>query len=257
MQDFLKTDFDISKIVFALRVPAGSGDAVHLNRPSHGLAIHLEGRKIYRFEGHKPIVVQKNDIIYMPKGSNYVVNAERQGECFAINFDFYENKTFEPLVFHTKNSLRFIEAFKRAAKVWQTKQPGYISACKAELYTVLSAMEKEFSTYISGEKQELISPAVEYIHENYTNESISISEISKMCNITPEYFRSLFKKTFGSSPVKYINELKISRAKELLGSGLYSVFEAATLSGYSDPSHFSREFKKAVGISPARFKENS
>ena len=257
MQDFLKTDFDISKIIAALQVPAGSGDAVHLNRPSHGLAIHLEGRKIYRFTGRKPIIVQKNDIIYMPKGSSYVVKAERQGECFAINFDFYEDKTFEPLVFHTKNSSRFIEAFKRAAKVWQTKQPGYISACKAELYTVLSAMEKEFSTYISGEKQALISPAVGYIHENYTTENISIAKVSEMCGITPEYFRSLFKKTFGSSPIKYINELKITRAKELLGSGLYSVSEAATLSGYSDPSHFSREFKKAVGISPARFKENS
>ena len=257
MRNFLNTNFDISKIVIAIHVPAGSGVAVHVNRPSHGLAIHLEGRKIYRFEGNKSIVVQKNDIIYMPKGSSYVVTTEKPGACCAINFDFFEDKLFEPFVFHTKNSLRFIEAFKRAAKVWQAKQAGYMSACKAELYTVLSAMEKEFSTYISGENQELISPAVEYIHENYTTENISISEISKMCNITPEYFRSIFKKAYGSSPVKYINELKISRAKELLGSGLYSVSEAATLSGFSDPSHFSREFKKAVGISPARFKENS
>lgn len=253
MKDFLNTDFDISKIIAALQVPAGSGDAVHINRPSHGLAIHLEGRKIYRFEGRKPMVVQKNDIIYMPKGSSYLVKAERQGECFAINFDFYEDKTFEPLVFHTKNSLRFIEAFKRAAKVWQTKQPGYISACKAELYSVLSAMEKEFSSYLSGEKQALISPAVEYIHENYTTENISIAKISEMCGITPEYFRSIFSSQFGTSPVKYINSLKLTRAKELLGSGLYSVGEAAALSGFSDMAHFSREFKKNVGICPSKY----
>ena len=67
MRNFLNTNFDISKIVIAIHVPAGSGVAVHVNRPSHGLAIHLEGRKIYRFEGNKSIVVQKNDIIYVKK----------------------------------------------------------------------------------------------------------------------------------------------------------------------------------------------
>lgn len=254
MQNFLNTDFDISKIIVVLQIPAGNSDAVHLNRPSHGLAIHLEGRKIYRFEGRKPIVVQKNDIIYMPKGSNYVVEVEKLGACFAINFDFSQSKSFEPFVFHTKNSLRFIEAFKRAARVWQTKQPGYLSACKAELYGLLSAMEKEFYTYISGKNQTLISPAVEYIHENYTTENISIAKISEMCGITPEYFRSLFKNAFGCSPVKYINELKITRAKDILDTGLYSVSDAATLSGFSDPAHFSRKFKESVGISPSKYR---
>ena len=74
-----------------------------------------------------------------------------------------------------------------------------------------------------------------------------------MCSITPGYFRSIFKSFYGVSPKSYINGLKIARAKELLASGMYSVTEAAVMSGYTDMSHFSREFKKVVGITPKNY----
>ena len=75
-----------------------------------------------------------------------------------------------------------------------------------------------------------------------------------MCGITPEYFRKLFKSFYGISPLKYINNLKITHAKELLASGMYSVTEAALQSGYIDMSYFSREFKKASGNSPKYYR---
>ena len=74
-----------------------------------------------------------------------------------------------------------------------------------------------------------------------------------MCGITPEYFRKLFCGFYGVSPIKYINALKLSRAEELLASQMYSVTEAAEMSGYTDMSHFSREFKKHTGMSPTEF----
>jgi AraC-like DNA-binding protein len=74
-----------------------------------------------------------------------------------------------------------------------------------------------------------------------------------MCGITPEYFRKIFKSFYGSSPLIYINNLKITRAKELFESGMYSVSEVAAHSGYSDISYFSREFKSATGLSPTEY----
>lgn len=75
-----------------------------------------------------------------------------------------------------------------------------------------------------------------------------------MCGITPEYFRKIFKAYYGVSPLKYINALKITHAKELLDSGMYSVTEAALRSGYTDLSYFSREFKKETGNSPKYYR---
>ena len=94
------------------------------------------------------------------------------------------------------------------------------------------------------------------MHKNYTSKPIKISELAAMCGITPEYFRSIFKSFYGSSPLVYINNLKITRARELLESGMYSVEATATLSGYNDSAVFSREFKKATGLCPSKYKLN-
>lgn len=96
-------------------------------------------------------------------------------------------------------------------------------------------------------------PAVDYIHTHYTTELLSVASLAEMCHMSPENFRSLFRIFYGTSPVKYINHLKMTRATELIDSGLYSISQAAILSGYNDVSHFSREFKKTMGVSPSEY----
>lgn len=258
MKDFIKFDLDISKIVLAVKVASAVNQHTHINRPSHGLALHLGGHKIYHFEDGHDLEVFKDDIIFMPKRSSYEVEVIEASDCYAINFDFFTDKDFLPFVFRPKNSAVFTESFKMAAHLFRYKYDGYIKGCKGALYDILYNMEKEYNlSYVGKGKQVLIAPAVEYIHKNYTNRPISIDSLAKSCGITPEYFRSIFKNHFGTSPLKYINNLKIERAKELISSGLYSISDAATLSGFADPSVFSREFKKAASVSPSKYTENS
>jgi AraC-like DNA-binding protein len=115
-------------------------------------------------------------------------------------------------------------------------------------------MQKEYQTgYADSSKFELIQPAITYLHDHYTTEPLKITRLAEMCHISPEYFRSIFQRIYGSSPIKYINRLKIQHASELLTSGMYTVTEAATLSGYNDLSHFSREFKKVYGVTPTEY----
>lgn len=111
------------------------------------------------------------------------------------------------------------------------------------------------SKYISRSTSSIITPAIKYIKANYTNDDIPISQLSAMCGISEDYFRKIFKIAFSVSPRKYINELKLSYAKELINSGMYTVTEAAELSGYTDMSYFSREFKKAFNVCPAAYKK--
>ena len=49
MEKFFSYNFNINKIVFACYVPIGGGEPVHMNRASHGLALHISGDKKYVF----------------------------------------------------------------------------------------------------------------------------------------------------------------------------------------------------------------
>ena len=135
---------------------------------------------------------------------------------------------------------------------------GFEIKCKAELYNIIYSLQQEsVSEYFPQSKLNIIAPAIDHIHLNYMNGNISIDSLADMCNITPEYFRKIFKSFYSTSPVNYINNLKITRAKELLESGLYSVTDAANLSGFNEICYFSREFKKITGISPLKYKKNA
>lgn len=258
VEDFMNYDFNINRIVLAIFVPAGTGGAVHKNRPSHGLAINKAGDKTYTFSDGKKLTVKENDIIYLPKYSNYTVKSKEIGDCYAINFDLDEDITFEPFIMNVKNFNEITERFRIANKIWGLKKTGYILKCKAELYNIIYQLRWEyFSEYFPTKKLEIIRPAVDYIHENYSKEHISVEWLSKMCNITPEYFRKIFKSFYGSSPIEYINNLKITLAKELLESNMYSVTEAAIRAGYTEMSHFSRKFKSLTGISPSEYKKSA
>ncbi|MBQ8321984.1 MAG: helix-turn-helix transcriptional regulator [Clostridia bacterium] len=257
MTEFMKCNFDISKIVVACFVAKGNGKASHKDRPNHGLALHLDGKKEYCFFDGRKLMVEKGDIIYLPKDSTYTVKSSLPGDCYAINFHVSNDISFPPFVFRVKSISKYLDSFSSARRIWDSKNIGYEMRCKALLYYVISDMQTESAEkYQPKSKYKVIEPAVNYINENFSLELLNISKLSAMCDITPEYFRKIFREHFGNSPIAYINKMKISRAKDLILSGMYSLGEVCELSGYSDFSHFSREFKKATGYPPSEYTEN-
>lgn len=253
MKNFMGYDFNIDRITFACYVAKGTGTPVHTDRKTHGLAFYEVGNSCISF-GQNDIETKQNSIIYLPKGSDYIVNGVSDKGCYAINFEIEEKVDFKPFLFTTKNKAGFLERFKNADAVWKSQTPGCQMKCKALLYNIIADMQNEFRLgYIAKSTSEIIAPAIDYIHKNYTEDNISINLLAQLCNISETYFRQIFRKSYGVSPLKYINNLKITRAKELILSGMYSISDVALLSGFHDESYFSREFKKATGFSPKNY----
>ncbi len=83
--------------------------------------------------------------------------------------------------------------------------------------------------------------------------------------MNPDYFRKLFKKEMGVSPLKYLTQIRISHAKRLLRlkqRSDMSIQEIAWLSGFQDSLYFSRVFKKGhrrctagLAMNPIRCRE--
>ena len=256
MEQFMSYDFCIQNIVLAIHLAPRVGDRLHTNRSSHGLAYLVEGEKEYIFENGPTVRLVKNSIIYLPKGSTYVVDDIQSGACYAINFDISEPISFQPFSFPAKNITAYQERFKKSSTLWTAKTNCYHMKCKAELYNILCLMQQEYALgYTSSKLTVVLQPAITYIHNHYTEENLSIGFLAGLCNISEPYFRRLFMKGFGTSPLKYINTLKMTRAKELIESKVYTISEVSRLSGFHDEAYFSREFKKAVGVAPSKLRE--
>lgn len=250
MKDFMQHSFIIGEITFANIIKAGTGTLTHKNRKSHGLAIFLGGERTFYFD-NKKLKVSGNTIVYFPKGSNYTIKEKTTSDCYAINFEMPDGAIFEPFSFKIKSIASYIESFKQARRHQIQKDAGYDSKIKAELYNIIYNMQSEYT--IPYAKVKIIEPAINYIHANYYKENISIEFLAELCNISTVYLRNLFNKRFATSPIKYINTLKMARAKELLNSQFYTVSQVCFLSGYNDESYFCREFKKHFSITPSEY----
>lgn len=100
----------------------------------------------------------------------------------------------------------------------------------------------------------IIGMAKDYIRSNY-NKDISLDDVSRAVNISPYYFSKIFKENTGENFIEYLTNIRIDKAKELLGTTEYSMKEICSMVGYSDPNYFSRSFKKNVGVTPTEYKE--
>lgn len=80
-----------------------------------------------------------------------------------------------------------------------------------------------------------------------------VSAMANFCKLSNSYFAHTFKQRMGVSPMQFLNNLRIEKAKDFLTTNTMSVAAVAQSVGYDDPLYFSRVFKKLTGIPPHKF----
>jgi AraC family transcriptional regulator len=93
---------------------------------------------------------------------------------------------------------------------------------------------------------------LDFIGDNLAEE-LSLEQLAAVAGMSSHYFAELFKKSTGHAPHQYVLLQRIERAKENLRVAGRSVIQAGLDSGFQNPSHFARVFRKLVGVSPSRF----
>lgn len=93
---------------------------------------------------------------------------------------------------------------------------------------------------------------VEYLDEHFTEE-IKLGKLADMAGVHPAYYSQQFKRRMNYSPIEYITQLRMNKAKELLLVPNPSIREVARSVGYRDEFYFSRRFKEKVGCAPSDY----
>ena len=98
----------------------------------------------------------------------------------------------------------------------------------------------------------MLKAVLDYIELHYPD-SISISELARLCFFSDYHFMRFFKKHMGMTCVEYLNNLRLEKSVELFEQGNSSILEVSLSVGFHNLSYFHRAFKKKYHVTPLAF----
>lgn len=237
------------KILSVINLSWKSRDDYSDIRKFHALSFRITGNAKFTYN-NSSIKVSNGDIIFVPERTMYNLKCDKE-RLIVVHFT-----TDKPIKHDIKKITPsspdyFEKLFTQLFEAWSKKQAGYIHQCQSILHKILYKIEQDAQYKPRVSNQIKISRATEYIHEHYTDSIINIQELAKMCSMSDTYFRKLFTSVYSITPLKYINNLKVAHAKELLNSKYYTVEEVATKCGFNNIYYFSTFIKNETGFSPS------
>ena len=119
----------------------------------------------------------------------------------------------------------------------------------AEAYD--SAMERMLS---SAQLSPIVEGAKAYIAVHHSDPDLSLMEVAEALNVHPAYLSRTMKQELGMPFAKYLTNVRIGKAVQLMRDPSIRIWKVAEMVGYSGGNYFSAAFKKVLGVSPADYR---
>ena len=127
--------------------------------------------------------------------------------------------------------------------------------CLAMLYLFLSAVAGSDRGLSARQNSNLyVDQAIAYIRDHIT-EPLQADEVARYVGLNRSYLSTLFKQHTGLSPLRYIQQFRLTKAQHLLESTQRSVAAIAYSCGYQQPESLIKLFKQQYGVSPASYRK--
>lgn len=164
------------------------------------------------------------------------------------------------LLLHAEEHPQVREYAEDIIREMQDRAPGYHtcvrSLCSALMIMLLRVYSREEESLVCDFTTSSISPALDYIHENYMHD-FPQEKLSSLCHLSPTHFRRLFREQIGTSPLSFLHQTRILKSCSLLRSSACSITEIASMVGYNSQSSYNRHFFRALGITPREWRKTS
>ncbi len=111
----------------------------------------------------------------------------------------------------------------------------------------------------TGEKwkaYENISKVIYYIEQNY-EKNLTLDDLAALSHYSGRHFTRLVREYYGTSPMGYLDMVRIKNACDLLLNTSLSVIQIAQMCGFEDNNLFARHFRSAQGISPTQYRKQN
>ena len=95
---------------------------------------------------------------------------------------------------------------------------------------------------------------VEELLHDRAGQPMSLASIAAEVEIHPVHVARVFRRHHGCTPAEYLRRLRVRRACHMLAAGRESLSAVAFANGFADQSHFTREFRRVVGLTPGVYR---
>ena len=146
-----------------------------------------------------------------------------------------------------------------------TTQPGRYYLVQAQMIKILILLYRSIAEkpkdevvgvpFESYSKSYVVQRIIQYLRANYS-QHVSLDQIAQNMYLSPVYISKIFKEKTGDSPINYLIQIRLGKAKEMLEENRGSIRTIAAQVGYDDVYHFSKLFKKYYGVSPLYYRKS-
>ena len=124
----------------------------------------------------------------------------------------------------------------------------------AWLYETLSDLLDRTAGYADARHANIIHRCIQYIGTGYA-EHLTLESAARALFLSPDYLSRIFSKETGTSFNRYLNNVRITKAKELIRSGNLRLTDISQMVGYDDQSYFTKVFRRITGMSPNEYRK--
>lgn len=129
-----------------------------------------------------------------------------------------------------------------------------------DLKTMLQEYDRILEFLLGSLEQEKVDEprivqSIKNLVEKEYMKDISLNYVADRVNLAPAYVSYIFKKETGQTLVKYITDVKMQKARQLLEEGNLKVVQVGRACGYENQSYFNRLFKNYYGVTPKQYRE--
>lgn len=187
-------------------------------------------------------------ILYRPQLFTSNSSARSLLEHHSVLDTAYEIKPHHPILLHDK--------IKQLHQAWTYVHPlQQLQVRTSFLQIVYDILEQLQTAGHQHTTTDLVSQAIRYIHEHYEL-PLTIDSLASILECSPRHLARLFRNSdIGQSPSDYLIQFRMQKASELLIQTELTLQDIAINVGYQDGYYFSRMFKKYMGLSPIRYRQ--
>ena len=227
-------------------------------RPENGVFFLLFGEAIFREESGRITTVSPGELLFVPRGAKYSMEYIAPETHFVLaNFNTMSERGEPTVIFDdiriiaTDDELCRIEKIMTSLEMCgKSRDVSTYMRKKELLYRLFGIIAKSGPIVAVDGASDRIFEGVRLLEETYL-ENLPISVFADACHFSVNSFRRHFLESFGMSPVKYRNVMRIKRAAELLSEGGFTVSEVAYACGFDNVGYFCRCYLKTTGETPS------